>query len=112
MPVAPAAIAQAIACMVSGRIPISCAAVESSATASIFDPSEVRVSKRCRPSVTNSAGQQPRGLDPQAPYIEGAADDIFRQSQEIGAEPPEHGIAQQQGEPESAEYLGQHRPLH
>ena len=52
---APAAIAQAIACMLSGRIPINCAAVESSATASIFEPSEVRVSNRCRPRVTISA---------------------------------------------------------
>ncbi len=55
MPVTPAAIAQAIACMVSGRMPISCAAAESSATASIFEPSEVRVSRKCRPPVTISA---------------------------------------------------------
>src|SRR5436190_1300136 len=44
-----------MACMLSGRMPINCAAVESSATASIFDPSEVRVSRRCRPSVTSNA---------------------------------------------------------
>src|SRR5450759_549818 len=48
------------------------------------------------------------GLQAQAHDIEGAADDIFRQGEEVRAEPPEHRIAQQQREPEGAENLGQH----
>ena len=42
----------------------------------------------------------------------GAADEIVGQRQEVGAEAPEHGVAQQQREPEGAEDLRQHRPFH
>jgi hypothetical protein len=72
--------------------------VASSATASIFE--------------RDHAGQEPRGLDAQAEPRVGAAHDILRQREEIGAEPPEHRVAQQQRQPEGAENLRQHRPLH
>ena len=60
----------------------------------------------------DDAGQQARGLQLDAEHVIGAADQICRQRQEIGAKTPEHGIAQQQRQPEGAEDLGQHRPLH
>jgi len=81
-PVAPAAIAQAIACMVSGRIPISCAAVESSQTASIFRSERSTRQQKMqaeRSPARPPTGKQTRGLDSSDPRIEGAADKIFRQ---------------------------------
>ena len=52
MPALPAASPQASACMRSGRMPISIAALRSSATARSWLPTVVRVSKRCSAKVS------------------------------------------------------------
>ena len=54
MPVAAPAIAQASACMRCGRMPMSCAAVASSETASMRLPTAVRVRIRWSSSVIRS----------------------------------------------------------
>jgi hypothetical protein len=67
--------------------------------------------RRCRPSVTTSATTPAEGGKPQSiPTHQAPTSSPERD--EIGAKTPEHGIAQQQRQPEGAENLGQHRPLH
>ena len=113
MPVEPAASAQATACMRSGRMPMSCAAVASSETASMRLPSDVRVRIRCSSRVTSEAdraGEQAGRIDADAAEDERRPEDVVRQRLEVGAEVPERGVAQQQRQAEGAQDLRQHRP--
>ena len=69
---------QARACMRSGRMPISIAALRSSATASSWLPSVVRVSSRCMPRVSSArpARRRVRPRHKDAAEVQRAADKV------------------------------------
>ena len=115
MPALAAERPQASACMRSGRMPISIAALRSSATASSWLPTAVRVSSRCMPRVSAPATPPATScgtLEQDAAEIDRAGERRRRQRHEIGREDPERGVAQQQREAEGRQDLRQHRPAH